>query len=648
MDPEKSNASPGAGDEASVSQGARGARRQEISTHLLSDKVLDCAVAMIRNYGARVFPARNKVPLTSHGFNDATAAIDKLRRMWTTSTTEYGVVMADAGRIVVIDADEKYGGDDSLRELRDATGPWPDTACATSPGGTHTYFRLPEGKSLKRRTKNALPAYRGIDVLGVGGYVIGPGSVRPDGGRYEWDLDPEEYGIAEIPEALYAYLKKQEEPERTAWDEHTTWTLPDKIIEGGRDTTLTSFAGKLRYANLSEREIFTALAVVNQTRCVPPLEERDLKRISHSIGQKAPGPDLLREAEVMGSIPPPRITAAADLVPEIISTSTMPRVKTPFPRLNARLGDLRLSTSTNIISTFGGGKTALVLQMSAFHALSAPVLFYAGEVPPYQLSGRVVAQQLGLVHREVLDGLVPEADMRAVLAPLDLTFVHRTRAPMMAVKKAYETAAQRGVVMLVIDYVQLLADLSKTDNARVATMRALEDLKEFTESNPLVTLLVSQGSRNAGRTMQSASGEASELMGMGAETSAIERDAANELTLAYMKRDDQVEHDVTMNCSKVRFGATGKIGFKFNGATGLWTEQDRAPLTHAQEERRDAICTSLRAAGGPLSKNKIRDRDGKVWVKGDKAAVNREIDAMVSEGTIELRDNSFALIEGAV
>jgi hypothetical protein len=81
---------------------------------------------------------------------------------------------------VVVDAD-RHGGPDGVAEF-DAlvaqhglpNGP----VVATAGGGFHYIFRQPDGEPLGNRS-GALP--RGVDVRGRGGWIVAPGSTRPDG-----------------------------------------------------------------------------------------------------------------------------------------------------------------------------------------------------------------------------------------------------------------------------------------------------------------------------------------------------------------------------------------------------------------------------------------------------------------------------------
>ena len=65
--------------------------------------------------------------------------------------------------------------------------------------------------------------------------------------------------------------------------------LEGSIANGARNDTLTSLAGTMRRRGMSEDAIFAALLVENQ-RCVPPLDEDEVQGIAQSVGGYDPAP----------------------------------------------------------------------------------------------------------------------------------------------------------------------------------------------------------------------------------------------------------------------------------------------------------------------------------------------------------------------
>jgi hypothetical protein len=168
-----------------------------------------------------VFPVhpRSKIPAVKGWEAAATRDLEQIRRWWDRRPYNIGIATGRSG-LLVIDLDlglrdcppewaGARGGFDVLARRAAAAGaPWPpDTlVVATATGGTHWYFRPPAGVEL-RNTQGA--ARRGlgwcVDTRGNGGYVLGPGSVRPDG-TYRV---VRRYPIAPLPRWLLTALTPQ-------------------------------------------------------------------------------------------------------------------------------------------------------------------------------------------------------------------------------------------------------------------------------------------------------------------------------------------------------------------------------------------------------------------------------------------------------
>jgi hypothetical protein len=157
---------------------------------------LDAASAGLPVFPARVF--RNtgsdkwqKQPLIKGWQQKATTDVAEINRWWQKYPSAVpGIELGRAG-LVVIDADRHTGGADGVAALQAlvqcarADGkPFPPKGPATLTAGSgyHLYFRQPEGEPLGNR-RGALP--EGVDVRGAGGWVVAPGSVRPDGAMWE-------------------------------------------------------------------------------------------------------------------------------------------------------------------------------------------------------------------------------------------------------------------------------------------------------------------------------------------------------------------------------------------------------------------------------------------------------------------------------
>lgn len=145
---------------------------------------LRLAALRLAGAGAYVFPCEpgGKRPACRNGFKDATRDPDTIRGWWTRRPDcNVGI---DCGRsgLAVIDLDGPIG----LACWTELLERHPDTAqtlrARTPSGGEHHYYRADRGRPL--RSTAAQLAER-VDTRGVGGYVVAPPSVRPDG-TYTW------------------------------------------------------------------------------------------------------------------------------------------------------------------------------------------------------------------------------------------------------------------------------------------------------------------------------------------------------------------------------------------------------------------------------------------------------------------------------
>ena len=95
-----------------------------------------------------------------------------------------GIATGPASDVFVLDIDPAKGGLETLRALRAQHGRLPLTPLVrTGSDGWHLYFDFPEGQEV---TNSAGKLGPGLDVRGVGGYVVAPPSLHPNGKRYAW------------------------------------------------------------------------------------------------------------------------------------------------------------------------------------------------------------------------------------------------------------------------------------------------------------------------------------------------------------------------------------------------------------------------------------------------------------------------------
>ncbi|MBL45733.1 MAG: hypothetical protein CMN71_13715 [Sphingomonadaceae bacterium] len=168
-------------------------------------------------------------------------ASDEELSAWDSSDLNIGVVCGPISGIMVldIDSDEASAFVETL-EL-------PPTPAVTTARGKHLYFRYP-AKGLRNATKiEGVP----LDARGDGGYVVGAGSIHPDGTVYEWEITPQECDFAELPPEVLERLFSQKTPKKTAIATRgSTVRVESEFVEAGKFAT---------YLNVHLNEVMEAL-----------------------------------------------------------------------------------------------------------------------------------------------------------------------------------------------------------------------------------------------------------------------------------------------------------------------------------------------------------------------------------------------------
>jgi bifunctional DNA primase/polymerase-like protein/primase-like protein len=229
-------------------------------------------------------PGKHPLPrLAPNGLKNATTCADIVER-WFTQATLANIGMA-TGPVIVLDVDPRHGGDESLHQLEAEHGPLPLTwRVFTGGGGEHIFFLPPEGIEIRNSAGLLGP---GLDIRGVGGYVVAPSSLHASGRTYEWCVDhhPDETPLAPMPDWMVAALAR---PQAGAARPASDWRrlISEGVTNGSRNDAVTRLTGHLLRRFVDPEIVHELVQAWNLARCTPPLQSVEVTKAVASIARK--------------------------------------------------------------------------------------------------------------------------------------------------------------------------------------------------------------------------------------------------------------------------------------------------------------------------------------------------------------------------
>lgn len=184
-----------------------------------------------------------------NGAHSATTNEGTIREWWAVSPgANVGVATGQRAGLLVLDIDPRNGGNETLDALEAELGKLPDTVTVlTGGGGRHFYFAHPGAKTL-----GTLGA--GVDLLGDGKLVVGPGSLHQSGKLYQFELssEPGMIALAVLPESWKARIcfssgegehggdreSSEDSDDREHEDTHPTPVIPAVPVRGDPEWTV--------------------------------------------------------------------------------------------------------------------------------------------------------------------------------------------------------------------------------------------------------------------------------------------------------------------------------------------------------------------------------------------------------------------------
>lgn len=251
----------------------------------------------LASQGHKIFPLKkqSKKPLF-YGWQDGATSDADLILHWAHIYPDYNYGIVTGESIFVIDLD-KVGPsqiDAKIDELQAELGVF-EIGTLVKTGGGYQLYCDPSGFDIKNTSKRLGDC---VDTKGAGGYVVGPGSIHPNGQRYEFvDLCSLEDGIklTKLSPAALQYIVSLQGGQRVIGADDETCVgkasnqkskVPGNALDyvkpipvGTRNDTLFKIACHYREVNrLQANDIYRMLRDINQTDCEKPLDDSEALR----------------------------------------------------------------------------------------------------------------------------------------------------------------------------------------------------------------------------------------------------------------------------------------------------------------------------------------------------------------------------------
>lgn len=263
----------------------------------------------IARQGLKVFPLKidSKTPLFS-GWQDKATSDGGVVSGWARSYPEnnYGVLTDSQFFVLDFDLDESDDIHSEIQRVREKLGQFTVGSLVKTGKGYHLYCSA-SGFDIRNNCQKRLTDK--VDIKGAGGYVVGPGSIHPNGTRYEFgDAVTLRDGIklTKLSEAALHYIVSLQGKEHAIGADDGTCVRaasnPENqvtrnalhytklIPEGKRNDTLFRIGCHYREVNaLPLNGIYAILKEINSNDCEVPLSDSELMVIAESCCKYPPG-----------------------------------------------------------------------------------------------------------------------------------------------------------------------------------------------------------------------------------------------------------------------------------------------------------------------------------------------------------------------
>ena len=255
---------------------------------------LDGALFMA-SLGIPQTPLRGKAPFLAEWQKKASIDSEQLRAWYREFKCNFGSVALPGG-FFIFEADAPANGAPSARQRFEQRGGQFTSRLmvASRPDGSrgHRYYKWVEG--IENIGQNAT-IHGDFSVRAHAEQCVSPGSIHPDTGKqYRVVLPFAAPGLPTAQEIAFWFSEKKAKEEKKG-PSHVPEN-EEKIPEGQRNTFIASQLGKIHEATGIGYDALLAAAIdINNRRCEPPLDEKELERISKSISKYSRKVDYFRE-----------------------------------------------------------------------------------------------------------------------------------------------------------------------------------------------------------------------------------------------------------------------------------------------------------------------------------------------------------------
>ena len=221
------------------------------------------------------------------------------------------------------------------------------------------------------------------------------------------------------------------------------------------------------------------------------------------------------------------------------------------------------------------GKTALCLNIATHIGIEKkmPVAFFSLEMSKEQLAYRLLSSETGISSHQIRTGMIPKSDwnrLSTVAGNISEGKIFIDDTPAMTIleirAKARRLKAQEDIQVIIVDYLQLIRGLTRTDSREREISEISRSLKNLARELKIPVIALSQLNRG----VELRSDKRPQLSDL-RESGAIEQDAD---VIIFIYRDEVYHKDREDNkgtaeliIGKQRNGPTGKIDLLFDKHT---------------------------------------------------------------------------------